>query len=248
MLGGCFGMCWVVAFRGRVSPRRARYFSLLRQRKVPQRKATLLCVSLRCATGNLRCSVGGCCRRTHYALARSVQTCCGKSEHEVRVSCGTRTHPPPCASRHAQKGAGNQSGHRCARPGPGRALRTAGAAARSARDVGRAKQWPVCGLPPLLAAPAAGRLRGAHARRSAHASCTDSPRMSERSAQRAVSSAAAPRKRPAAGLPRSASEGVADWGSPLLCLLSFGEAKESECAAGRTSRPREATPHISQSS
>ncbi len=42
-------------------------------------------------------------------------------------------------------------------------------------------------------------------------------------------------------LPRSDSEGVADWGSPFLCLLSFGEAKESECAAGRTSRPREAT-------
>ena len=30
--------------------------SLLRQRKVPKRKATLLSASLRCATGNLRCS------------------------------------------------------------------------------------------------------------------------------------------------------------------------------------------------
>ncbi len=29
-------------------------------------------------------------------------------------------------------------------------------------------------------------------------------------------------------------------GSPFLCLLSFGEAKESECAAGRISRPAEA--------
>mgnify|MGYP005990603717 CR=1 FL=1 len=115
-------------------------------------------------------------------------------------------------------------------------------AARSARVPGRAKQWPVCGSPPLLAAPAAGRLRGAHARLRAHASCSDSPRLSERSAQRVVSSAAAPRKRPAAGLPRSECVGVADWGSPFLCLLSFGEAKESECAAGRTSRPREATP------
>jgi hypothetical protein len=27
-------------------------------------------------------------------------------------------------------------------------------------------------------------------------------------------------------------------GSPFLCLLSFGEAKESECAVGRTTRPR----------
>ena len=238
MLGGCLGMCWVVAFRGRVSPRRARYFSLLRQRKVPQRKAPLLCVSLRCATGNLRCSGGGCCRRTHYALARSVQTCCGKSEHEVRVSCGTRTHPPPCASRHAQKGAGNQSGHRCARPSPGSALRIAGAAARSARDAGRAKQWPVCGCSPLAGCACGGVLAGcACVPKDTHASCTDSPRMSERSAaKRVVSSAAAPRKRPAAGLPRSESEGVADWGAPFLCLLSFGEAKESECAVGRTSR------------
>jgi len=35
--------------RSRVSPRRARYFSLLRQRKVSKRKATLLSASLRCA-------------------------------------------------------------------------------------------------------------------------------------------------------------------------------------------------------
>ena len=33
------------------------------------------------------------------------------------------------------------------------------------------------------------------------------------------------------------SEGTRQVGSPFLCLLSFGEAKESRCAAGRTSRP-----------
>ncbi|QLA80702.1 hypothetical protein EXV95_08680 [Acidovorax sp. JMULE5] len=32
------------------------------------------------------------------------------------------------------------------------------------------------------------------------------------------------------------SAGVADWGSPFLCLLSFGEAKESESPAGATTR------------
>ena len=41
----------------RVSPRRARHFSLRRQRKVPKRKATRWSGSLRFATGNLRCSV-----------------------------------------------------------------------------------------------------------------------------------------------------------------------------------------------
>ena len=40
-----------------LSPRRATYFSLLRQRNLRKRKATLLSASLRCATGNLRCSV-----------------------------------------------------------------------------------------------------------------------------------------------------------------------------------------------
>ncbi len=237
--GDGVGSCFAVTSRGRVSPRRARYFSLLRQRKVPKRKATLPCVSLRCATGNLRCSGGGCCRRTHCALARSVQTCCGKSEHEVRVSFGTRTHPPPCASRHAQKGVGDDPGHRYARPSLRRSPRTAHCAARSARVVGRAKQWPVCGPPPPAGCACGGALAGcACVPKDTHASCSDSPRLSERSAQRAVSSAAAPRKRPDAGPPRSDSVGVADWGSPFLCLLSFGEAKESECAAGRTSRPR----------
>ena len=40
-----------------LSPRRATHFLLLRQKKVSQEKATLVSASLRCATGNLRCSV-----------------------------------------------------------------------------------------------------------------------------------------------------------------------------------------------
>jgi hypothetical protein len=47
----------VIEAVGRVSPRRATDFSLLRQRKVSKRKATLLWASLRFATGNLRCSL-----------------------------------------------------------------------------------------------------------------------------------------------------------------------------------------------
>ncbi len=42
---------------GRESPRQASYFSLLRQRNLTKRKATLLSATLRCATGTLRCSV-----------------------------------------------------------------------------------------------------------------------------------------------------------------------------------------------
>ena len=55
------------AFRGRVSPRQATYFSLLRQRKVGKRKATLLSATLRFATGNLRCSRFAGSRRTRFA-------------------------------------------------------------------------------------------------------------------------------------------------------------------------------------
>jgi hypothetical protein len=54
-------------FRGRVSPRQATYFSLLRQRKVGKRKATLLSATLRFAAGNLRCSRFAGSRRTRFA-------------------------------------------------------------------------------------------------------------------------------------------------------------------------------------
>ncbi len=43
-----------------------------------------------------------------------------------------------------------------------------------------------------------------------------------------------------AGCPVAQAKGTRAVGAPFLCLLSFGEAKESECAAGRTPRPREA--------
>ena len=59
-------LAWVV-FRGRDSPRRATYFSLLRQRKVGKRKATPLSATLRFATGNLRCSRFAGSRRTRFA-------------------------------------------------------------------------------------------------------------------------------------------------------------------------------------
>ena len=75
--------------------------------------------------------------------------------------------------------------------------------------------------------------RGAGAQRSMRASCSDSLRMSERSAKREASSAAPPRARAS----QVAPQGTRPVGPPFLWLLSFGGAKESDCAAGRTSRP-----------
>ena len=63
--------CWIVCrVAGRVSPRRATHFLLRRQKKVSKEKATLLSASLRCASGNLRCSLEAGCVQTRFA-----QTC-----------------------------------------------------------------------------------------------------------------------------------------------------------------------------
>ncbi len=98
---------------------------------------------------------------------------------------------------------------------------------------------------PHLAAPAAGRLRGEHARRSAHASSTDSPWLSERSAPARSEFHGAPRKRPAAGLPRSNAKGSQTAGSPFFWVLFFGEAKKSTSPAGaRPGLPPQKTHNI----
>ena len=50
----------------------ATHFSLLRQRKVSKRKAPLLSASLRCAAGNLRCSVQAGSRSTRCAQTIAI--------------------------------------------------------------------------------------------------------------------------------------------------------------------------------
>jgi hypothetical protein len=62
-----FSSCSFFPSRGRVSSRRATHFLLLRQKKVSKEKATLLSATLRCATGNLRCSRFAGSRRTRFA-------------------------------------------------------------------------------------------------------------------------------------------------------------------------------------
>ena len=154
--------------------RRRSNFLLSRQEKVTKEKATLLCVSLRCATGNLRCSVRGCAAELTARCALRSNNC-GKSVHEVRVSFGTRTHPLPCASRHAQKGTRNRTSTRAiASLGPvcagASASRCAIQAERSDGPygcwaVGLLGCWAVGLLgcwaaTPLLYAPGARRRRG----------------------------------------------------------------------------------------
>ena len=77
-----------------VSARRPTYLSLLRQRNVSQRKATRVCVSLRCAKGNLRCS-----RRAGSLQTRFAQTCNLLSPPAAAL-LGTRTRERNAETRY----------------------------------------------------------------------------------------------------------------------------------------------------
>ena len=160
--------------------------------------------------GNLRCSFAGRAAEltARYALRSNN---CGKSVNEG-VCPSAHARPAPCASRHGQKGT-QQHGPSLRSPRSGAAL---------AR--GRAQRWPVPGCSPPVAAPGAGRLRGEHARRSAHASLSDLPQLFERSAPARSEFCGTPRKRPDTGVPRSAAKGSQTWGR-VLCLLSCTSKK-----------------------
>ena len=96
---------------------RRRTFFSCSHKKRRQKKCAPLAVTLRCATGSLRCSRARRCRRTHFAAAQLRADNCGQSEHEAWACCAAHARPTRCASRHGQKGWKPNSGHRCARPG-----------------------------------------------------------------------------------------------------------------------------------
>ncbi|KAF1069639.1 MAG: hypothetical protein GAK39_02516 [Variovorax sp.] len=104
------------------SPRRASHFLLLRQKKVTKEKATPLSVSLRFATGNLRCSAtaGGPQNSLHCVPLRQLRPL-------SRLRLRSSAQPE-----------GSGSGHRCARPPKpfGPSLRSAAASA-AASAIGR---------------------------------------------------------------------------------------------------------------
>ena len=144
-------------------------------------------------------------------------------------------HAPP-ALRFSAPTKGNpretniHTGRRCARP----RLASASASRRASsaeRSKGPCGCW-LSGPQPPAGCACGGAVAGWHARRSARASWSDSPWLSERRAKRKVSSTAHPATAPTQVAPQQ-SEGVADWGSPFLWSLSFGEAKESDSHAGR---------------
>ena len=127
--------------------------SLLRQRKVPKRKATLQSATpSRCYGANLRRGVCGVRRGTRFALARCARTTTA-SQITKHAREGAHATPQTPRRRRSQKGVGSpkarqpnsHTGHCCAWPSLriARGLRPGG--------VGRAKRRPVwmsaCGFP-----------------------------------------------------------------------------------------------------
>ncbi len=138
----------------------ASVFLLLRQKKGTKEKATLLS-----ASPSLRCGATWGARargvpQNSLRAARSVQTTAASQSTKACVLRHTPT-PPPARPRRIQKGWRAKQPHgpsRCSAPSRGRKR-------HALRGRGRATRWPVwlfgcSAVHPLLAAPAAGRLRG----------------------------------------------------------------------------------------
>jgi len=218
--------CFV--FRSRVSPRRATYFLLLRQKKVGKEKATLLSASLRFATGSLRCSTPEGVRRTRFAQTAAALI------------------PPTSALLGAARRERSAPSLRSAEQ-PQRAFAALGQAFNSSGSNDPAVQLQAQRARSACWAPAAERSDGPLVspplwlRRGAQRFADKGSPLSERS-----EFGRDPAKREHRRLPRSAAKGSQTVGSPFLCLLSFGEAKESESAAGPRPGPGKRTQNTTQ--
>ena len=198
--------------------------SLLRQRKVPKRKATHSLRPLRVATGQTCVgAVAGCAVElaTRWRAALGQPRRVRSRSMRAKAPMPPRKRPAAGAARRgwAAEQPDSHTGHCCARPSLriARGLRPGG--------VGRAKRRPVwmsaCGFP---------------------SGCAEERRFWRIRARVCLSDAKrrefseTPTKLSTAGCPQR-SEGTQPVGSLFLGLLSFGEAKESESPAGAKSRP-----------
>ena len=214
-----------------ICARRRTYLSLLRQRKVGQRKTTLLSVSLRFATGNLPCSCAGRAAELATRLRRCAQTTAASQITKAGV---LRRQPAP---RPALLGTARREGgtvRAIAALGLVRGASSAGPSAAMARVGLFTPLWlrlgrGACGVSVGVAAPThrcltcRGCLNGAPQARSEFCGT--------------------PRKRPDPGLPRSSSVGVADLGACSLPPFLHEQERRSPAGArpGQPKSKRRAT-------
>ncbi|MDH6165744.1 hypothetical protein M2282_000872 [Variovorax boronicumulans] len=255
-----FASCSLFAFRGRVSPRQATYFSLLRQRKVGKRKATLLAASLRCATGNLRCSRFAGSRRTRFAqtaaspyprnaaLLGAARRGWRQPGPLLRSACiraiaslGHRAPIPTLPRKGREKDKTGDTGpDALLLPLPGEGW-DGGTTALATRQRLNERRVP----PPRggsQSKPSEAKAREVSRRRAQRwpagpqspSVCAEERSVSRIRARPCLSEASlgeTPRNVSTAGCPKR-SVGTQTAGSPFLCLRSFGEAKESKSPAG----------------
>ena len=91
------------------SPRRARHFSLLRQRKVPKRKATPSLRPLRCATGQTCGGALAGCAVELALLLRSAARTATASQITKHGRTGAHATPQPHRRRRSQQGVNTQT-------------------------------------------------------------------------------------------------------------------------------------------
>ena len=199
--------------------------SLLRQRKVPKRKATRSLGPLRCAAGQ-----------------PAVLECSGVWRNSLRSDMRQPLSAAPCAPRPSPTGLavprafaalGHQRRARCARHagGKGFAIYLIAVCAR-----------PTCAkcqfhLKTRRSAPAPAHGGRAQQRPVRYANPwgwaeEHSFKWIRTGTCLSAASCVRPHLKRAPQVAPQRSAGDPDFGSPFLCLLSFGEAKESESAAG----------------
>jgi hypothetical protein len=202
--------------------RRRSNFLLLRQKKVTKEKAPPSLRPLRFATGQTCVGAVAGCAVELALLLRSAARTATASQITKHARSDARAHPATAPTQAQPAGGGQPNIQTSARA--------------------------VAALGPATTAPSARRLRprsGAE-RSDGPSGCLlpiPSVCAEERSGQRIrardclseASLSETPLDASTAGCPKR-SAGTQTVGSPFLCLLSFGEAKESESPAGATTR------------
>ena len=184
-----------------------------------------------CSGADLRRRAGGVRGGTRCAPAALRSNIPRESDHEAAASYGAAATPPARRRRRSHRGE-SETGHRCARPRFSLPLPLGEGWGEGIW--GRAQRWPERVCYPLWPCRGAQGVGRAWAAQHAQASCTDLLRLFERSAQRAVSSAAPPHER-APQVARSEAKGHGQWGR--LFFGSFLLAKQKKGTAPPGAHP-----------